>query len=681
MVKAMVGIVLASALASLANPGRAGPVVYFPEATVKQIREKVARYEWARKMADGMKASADAWVTHPIPFPQAPTGWYHDYFCPDHGERLRYDPNRPHEHVCPTDGKAWEGPKLDAYWVTVTLNRIADTARDAAFTYMLTGDEQYARTAAGILSDFASYYQQVVSSKKPPCLKWQSLDEATYVLSPVQTYELIHDSPSFTEELREHVTEDWLRPTGRFLMTQRRTVHNIHCWYNAAILAIGLALDDQEMTKFALEGPKGGFREQIAKGVMADGYWFEGSYGYHFYTLSALANFVFPALNNELDIGEELSRIEDMYLAPLQMATAEFQVPPTNDSGRTGNLLGARGHYETAAALFPEEQAFAALLAQAYKGRERSGQQALMWGLRALPKGGRLPRRLSRDFSASGLAVLRQRRGKYEDYVMLDYGPHGGGHGHPDKLSITIAGLGQILAPDPGSAGYGMPLHSRWYKQTLSHNTIVVDGKSQKPTTGTLVAFETKGPVQVVSAMAGEAYPGVDWQRTVWLAKEGYLVVLDTLKSQEARQFDWAFHNYGELSLPGLKLTAADREAFGTEAPYQVPQDLRSAREDDDVQAIWQVEQQKHVRLTVLRAPGTTVFSAVAPGNPARIDVPMILVRRKGTQATFAAVVEPSDGAFPVQRVQMSEGEVEVKAKGARARRFAVVKGQPQRRR
>lgn len=675
--KAIAGAVLATALVSLAAPARARPVVYFPETTIRRIREKVARYDWAREMTEGMRASADAWSSEPIAFPEGPTGWYHDYFCPDHGERLTYDPQRPHEHVCPTDGKALRGPKLDAYWVTVTVNRIADRGREAAFAYMLTGDEKYAKTAAGILSDFASYYQRVVSQKKPPRLKWQSLDEATYILGPIQAYELIYDSPSFTPEQRRNVEDDWLRPTGRFLMTQRRTIHNIHCWYNAAILTIGLALGDEEMVTFALEGPNGGFRQQIAKGVMADGYWFEGSYGYHFYTLSALENFIFPALNNDLDIAQELSRIETMYLAPLQMATAEFSVPPTNDSGRTGNLLGARGHYEAAAALFPEQKAFTGLLARAYKGQGRTGREALMWGPTELPKGGRMPRRVSRDFSASGLAVLRQRRGKHENYLMLDYGPHGGGHGHPDKLNLIIAGLGQILAPDPGSAGYGMPLHGRWYKQTLSHNTIVVDGKSQQATTGKLVAFETGGPVQVASATAGEAYPGVSWQRTVWLAKEGYFVVLDTLESDDARQFDWVFHNYGQLSLPGLEMTPAARDAFGTATPYQVPGDVASAQADGDIEAVWQLEGEKRLRLVVLGAPGTTVFSAVAPGNPARIDVPMIVVRRRGTAATFAAVIEPTEGPFRVQEVHMADGAVEVRVKGRPARRFAVVEGQP----
>jgi len=678
MVKVIMAAALAAALASLAAPARARPIVFFPEATLKHIREKVARQEWARMMADGMKASADSWAADPIPFPQGPTGWYHDYFCPDHGEMLRYDPKRPHEHVCPTDGKVWQGPKLDAYWVTVTQDRIADRARDAAFTYMLSGDEKYARIAAAILNDFASYYQQVVSQKKPPRLKWQSLDEATYILGPVQTYELIYDSPSFTAEQRRHMADDWLRPTGRFLITQRSTVHNIHCWYNAAILALGLALGDQEMVKFALEGPNGGFREQIAKGVMADGYWYEGSYGYHFYTLSALANFIFPALNNGLDLSQELPRVKAMYLAPLQMATAEFEVPATNDSGRTGNLLGASGHYEVAAALFPEEKAFTALLAEAYKGRERGGRDALVWGLTELPTGGPMPQRVSRDFSASGLAILRQPRGKHEDYVMLKYGPHGGGHGHPDKLNIIIAGLGQMLAPDPGSAGYGMPLHGRWYKQTLSHNTIVVDGKSQAPTTGKLVAFEPKGPVQVVSAVAGEAYPGVNWQRTVWLVKEGYFVVLDTLDSAQERQFDWAFHDYGELSFPELKLAPAAADAFGIEEPYRVPRGLVSAQTNADVQAVWQLEGGKRVRVTMLGAPGTTVFSALAPGNPARIGVPMIVVRRSGKQATFVAVIEPAQGAFRVQHVQMTDGAVEVQVRRGPLRRFAVTNGQPQ---
>ncbi len=667
---AIVLVVTAFGLGVLPVHGR--PTAYFSQRTLDEIKAKMGRYKWARDEVAAARGAADSWLREPIPFPEGPTGWYHDYFCPDHGVKLTYDRKRPREHVCPEDGKVWTGPKLDAYWVATTLNSVLGATRDAALVYALGEGEPYAELAAKSLDDFATYYQRRVSDRKPPRLMWQSLDEATYVLAAVQAYELVYDSPAMTDERRRHIEDDWLRPTAEFLETQRKTIHNIHCWYNAAICAIGLVLGAQDMVSFAVDGPGHGFRQQIEKGVMADGYWFEGSYGYHFYTLSALANLIFPALNNGIDLQPQLARVREMYLAPINMATAEWLVPPTNDSGRTGNVLAATGHYETALSLFPEEPAFAALLAEAYKTRGRSGRQALLWGPVALSEGAPLPARRSMDFSASGLAVLRMPAGQYENYVMLDYGPHGGGHGHPDKLNIIIGGLGQILAPDPGSAGYGMPLHGQWYKQTLSHNTITVDHQSQKPATGRLVLFRGEGPLQYMSATAHDAYPDVAWQRTVWLAAKGYLVVMDHLTSDTEHTFDWAYHNYGELSLPGLELQPCEPASFGEEAPYRTVTDLKRQTTGGPVEAIWALAGGKQVRLIALGRTDTTVFAGVGRGNPAKDDVPMVVLRRQGEEAGFAAVIEPGDGDTAIQDVLATENGLEVRLRDGGVGRFAM---------
>ena len=62
-------------------------------------------------------------------------------------------------------------------------------------------------------------------------------------------------------------------------------------------------------------------------------------------------------------------------------------------------------------------------------------------------------------------------------WLCLKYGPHGGGHGHPDKNNFVLYARGKVLFPDPGTRPYGSPLHNGWDKITLAHNTLVVDGE------------------------------------------------------------------------------------------------------------------------------------------------------------------------------------------------------------
>src|SRR5207244_5528008 len=88
----------------------------------------------------------------------------------------------------------------------------------------------------------------------------------------------------------------------------------------------------------------------------------------------------------------------------------------------------------------------------------------------------------------SGYVVLRGGQGA--NYLLLKYGPHGGGHGHPDKLNVIVFAHGRRLSPDLGTPGYGIALNESWYRTTLSHNTVQIDGRSQPPATGSLVSLE-----------------------------------------------------------------------------------------------------------------------------------------------------------------------------------------------
>src|SRR5699024_5867506 len=83
----------------------------------------------------------------------------------------------------------------------------------------------------------------------------------------------------------------------------------------------------------------------------------------------------------------------------------------------------------------------------------------------------------------SGYAILRD-DGPQGRWLMLKYGPHGGGHGHPDKLQLEWNAHGVRLAPDAGSPAYTSPLQGPWFRQTLAHNCVVINGESQPPTTG-----------------------------------------------------------------------------------------------------------------------------------------------------------------------------------------------------
>jgi len=673
-------VVVMMLLAFMGDACEARPVVFLTDAQIKRTRERIQTYDWAKTSYSQIKSSAKRWMSGLIQFPQGPTGWYHDYFCPDHGVQLVYDPEKPCEHYCPAGKHYVHGEKLDAYWRATRLREIVQGARDIATVYVIEGDQMLAKAVVEILVSFADYYEKYIQDRKPPRLMWQTLDEATYILHAVAAYELVYDSGVLSAEDRSRIEEKWLRPTAEFIKSQTQVIHNIHCWQNSAILCIGLVLADESLVDFAINNPRSGFRRQIAEGVLDDGMWYECSFGYHFYTISALENTIVAAMNNRIDISKELAKINKMFEVPILCADKHFELPSPND-GSGGRLWHKTGAYELAYFLFPEEQRYGRLLKLSYihSTRERGDRSLLFYGVEELPRKELQPVRESVNLGACGLGILRSWRGDDCIYACMDYGPQGGGHGHPDKLNVILSGLGQVFSPDLGSAGYGLKIHRDWYRQSLSHNVVVVDMKSQRPSAGELLDFRGGGEVNWISARANDAYPGVQWQRTMFLCNEGYVVIADSLWSEKEHLYDWAYHGIGKLGLAGVEMEAIDKKEFGSGNGYDVPTRVEQGKSSREIKAVWTLGREKVVTLRIA-APATgleEVISAVAPGNPLMVEMPMIVQRKRAKTADFWVVIEPVEGTSRIERTVLSEGKLTVELNSGKRKSYFVERSQP----
>jgi hypothetical protein len=242
-------------------------------------------------------------------------------------------------------------------------------------------------------------------------------------------------------------------------------------------------------------------------------------------------------------------------------------------------------------------------------------------------------------FEDAGHAILRA-KGEAGLTAALTFGPYGGFHGHFDKLSFVFYGFGRELGVDPGRArsqAYRLPIHSKWYKATISHNTMLVDQQSQKPAAGKLLGFEARDVYTVAAASCDDAYPGVKHAR--WLLLTGtYLLVVDKLQSEAEHRFDWLYHNKGRSltceaatesvslagTVPGGEYIRAARRGT-TSGP------LRARFEDAGVA----------VYLTVAAHENTVVTTGEGVGGSVNDRVPMLMVGAEGREACFAAVLEP----------------------------------------
>jgi hypothetical protein len=114
----------------------------------------------------------------------------------------------------------------------------------------------------------------------------QTLDESVRLTPVAFGYALVRDT--LPEVARAHIEKYLLSAAADVIRGHRMGIHNVQCWKNSAVGLVGLAANRQTLMREAIDDPDRGFRVQVTKGVTDDGLWYEGSLGYHRYTMDAL---------------------------------------------------------------------------------------------------------------------------------------------------------------------------------------------------------------------------------------------------------------------------------------------------------------------------------------------------------------------------------------------------------
>ncbi len=631
------------------------------DADWQRIRERAALPAFGPAIQRLRDEVAD-FLARPVAVPGEPGGYYHDYFCPTHGVELRFAPASPHHHICPVDSVTWQGERFDAAWRWFVNNRLAESAIRLALLWRLDGNPAYLesviRTLTGYAEQYASYQQVPRTVGNPGVATYTTLDESVWVLPLAWAYEMVQAEISPSQQ--GLIQEQLFGPVAEHLLQHHfGGIHNFACWHNAAIGTLGVVLGRDDLIDFALHSDFG-CNQQLAQGVLADGLWFEGSFSYHFYTvyaLLALAKAMRHLPAHDLRVRPELRL---MLLAPIQSAYPDGSLPATNDCWYFTSTVAdcchgvppAPAFYEIGYAWF-DEAAFGQTLQRAYQQTARDSLDALLFGSAELPSatGEALPSTL---LPASGYAILRTAPAAPDQrYLQLKYGPHGGDHGHPDKLNLVLYANGERFSPDLGTPGYGLDLFESWYRQTVSHNTVTVDGHSQPEVSGELRCFQGDGLFQVADGAAtwtaGDGvYAGVSMRRVV-LARPDYFLDVFLVEAPEPRRFDWLYRNGGSqhTSLPLRAYPQIHREGEG----YQHIGGGQQAPGDRDWQAEWRLS----TGGLALFAPcgcNSQVIIGTTPGNPPADQAVTLIQRREGTSALFFTLFHPFANAPKVSAVE-----------------------------
>lgn len=278
-------------------------------------------------------------------------------------------------------------------------------------------------------------------------------------------------------------------------------------------------------------------------------------------------------------------------------------------------------------------------------------------------------------FPSTGWALLRNhlddagRAGQDATCVNLNYGPYGGGHGHPDTLSMVVYAAGRQIIPDFGSCGYDSAEKGQWTAHTVSHNTITVDGISQYPAgsvdktwpidapnrqaIGELELFHADPGLKLARASCETVYDGVKLIRLVALAGN-VLFDFHSVQSDAEHRYDYVLHIDGGLqagvgALDPSTLTDLP-DPLGERCGYQHIHKAGAAGPTaDGIVTLWGREKPE-LQVSVCPAEAPTEFIA-AESITTALDklMPMLILRRSARSTTFATAIAPIPDGEPME--------------------------------
>lgn len=187
-----------------------------------------------------------------------------------------------------------------------------------------------------------------------------------------------------------------------------------------------------------------------------------------------------------------------------------------------------------------------------------------------------------------------------------------------------------------------MDLNQSWYRQSLSHNTVVVDGCSQPEAQGRLQAFDSGA-----DSAFGLADAQVDWEeapyegiemRRVILWTAGYFIDFFQVECDRQRQIDWVCRFNASPETPqGL---SQEREVQLQGDGYEHVSAPVAADSTGPIRLQWGLPQ-GHVDLFLPCEEETRIIQGQVPFNPAAEQSALLIRRRQARRTSFVALVHP----------------------------------------
>ena len=552
--------------------------------------------------------------------------------CPADGAPLAFDPWSPDHHTCTSCGQVFNGERHHSHWARAQHLWLAERTAELALLAAVSDNAAAGNRAVELLAIYEDLYLALPNRDNvlgPSHLIFSPYLESLWLTSYLAGAFILREAgwlPDARIEGVNAVADEAARIIGDF----NEGLSNRQTWHAAALTAIAAWFGDADLARTAVE-ERTGLLGHLADGFGEDGLWWEGE-NYHLFALRGVMQGIHWARAAGYDLledGEIKRHFREALLAPSRSALPDFTYPARRDS-RYGVSLAEAPSLELweigrgwlgrdteldswLGALYAlESPKTNSLLYDAWlhdAGRTvrepHLRDQLSWWALTAMgPAPGPALVAPWRPGSAllgdQGLAVLRQG----DLYASLECGREIGGHGHPDRLHLTLHAGGAHWLPDPGTGSYVEPV-LEWYRSVLAHNAPLLDRISAGGEDGWCEAFESDGDWAWCRARAGS------FRRTLVVAPGLVLDVVDVAPDAAGVvELPWHFEGEARVVTPGSWEPATLDHPFVSNVEKLIP------ALDAPIELEVTNPRTKFVLRAAMLAPGAELLRAHAPGLP-----------------------------------------------------------------
>lgn len=545
-----------SRLKFITSQANVHPFMLVNDELIEEAKSKVANQAWAKTNLDNMLADLD---TYEFPIQKVVTK-----------------------------------PRPTQVWSSLNyVARDGEKSLNLAIAYKITGDKKYLDKFTHFLkalTDPEDGYMSVGAATTGVMVH-----EGNFFLFLSAACDLLYDEISETDRanlvdiMRLYLKQNQGHMNSAGIMNHQASA-------NAGAIFVALYLQDVAMVDYLTYG-EGGMADQISKGVMADGWWFESTVNYCYlvaqrYCLVAQAfeNYGWDLFHKQFPVkykskdfvnakegftgmkfdnwgptGKSTRGVEDMVSPYVCMMDPDGVVVSSNDSRATS----PDPYYEIAYRHYGGDD-----LAWVLSKYKRDSWVSLIYGVAELPEV-EDPRTMSVHKDNVGITALRSQQENRDERAQIEayvkFGTHGGWHGQFDRtglLALNRNGF-KYFGTEMAWYGYGKAGYKECVQTSVTHNMVTVDALQQEAVPSEQPLFYAGQKIQVSLTQTVARWRKIPifnldkfppWndtpyaedfepilQRRLSIVTDDYLVLADYMKSSQEHEYDWAIHP------PGLK--------------------------------------------------------------------------------------------------------------------------------